>query len=71
MSTEGSTTADGFAPRFIANYLLTDTTSLNAQVSKGFRLGGINDPLNEPLCTPEDLATFGGQEKWDVAQQFR
>jgi len=24
---------------------LSETTSLNSQVSKGFRLGGINDPL--------------------------
>ena len=28
------------------------TANLNAQVSRGFRLGGINDPLNVPLCTP-------------------
>jgi iron complex outermembrane receptor protein len=62
--TEGETSADGFAPRFIASYDATESTTLNLQVSKGFRLGGINDPLNTPLCTPEDLATFGGQESW-------
>jgi iron complex outermembrane recepter protein len=44
---------------------VTDNTKLNAQVSKGFRLGGINDPLNVPLCTPEDLQTFGGRDRWD------
>jgi iron complex outermembrane receptor protein len=60
----GSTTADGFAPRFIGSFELTATTRLDAQVSKGFRLGGINDPLNVPLCTPEDLATFGGRDSW-------
>src|SRR6185369_491462 len=32
--------------------------------SKGFRLGGINDPLNVPLCTPADLVTFGGHDSW-------
>ena len=32
---------------------------------KGFRLGGINDPLNVPLCTPQDLVTFGGRETWE------
>ena len=42
----------------------SDNTNLNAQVSKGFRLGGINDPLNVPLCTPEDLVTFGGRDTW-------
>src|SRR5262249_40466182 len=36
----------------------------NAQVSKGFRLGGINDPLNVPICTPADLATFSGHDQW-------
>jgi iron complex outermembrane receptor protein len=45
-------------------YKLNDNTRLNAQVSKGFRLGGINDPLNVPLCTPADLITFGGRASW-------
>jgi iron complex outermembrane receptor protein len=60
-----STEANGVAPRLIATFNLNDDTSLNAQVSKGFRLGGINDPLNVPLCTPEDLQTFGGHDSWD------
>ena len=61
----GSTSADGFVPRVIASYKATENTQLNAQISKGFRLGGINDPLNIPLCTPQDLATFGGQDSWE------
>jgi iron complex outermembrane recepter protein len=61
----GSVEADGLAPRILASYALTDDTTLNAQVSKGFRLGGINDPLNLPLCTPEDEATFGGRDTWE------
>ena len=60
-----STDANGVAPRLIATYKLSDSTNLNAQVSKGFRLGGINDPLNVPLCTPADLETFGGHESWN------
>jgi iron complex outermembrane receptor protein len=63
-TTVGSTESDGVAPRVILSYAAGSSTVLNAQVSKGFRLGGINDPLNVPLCTPEDLATFGGQENW-------
>jgi len=65
VSQPGSTGADGVAPRLIASYKLTDEARLNAQVSRGFRLGGINDPLNVPLCTPEDLVTFGGRDTWD------
>lgn len=65
VQTSGSTQADGIAPRLIASYALNETTNLNAQVSKGFRLGGINDPLNVPLCTPQDLITFGGRETWE------
>jgi iron complex outermembrane receptor protein len=62
---KGSVSANGFAPRLIASFALREGTKLNAQVSKGFRLGGINDPLNVPLCTPQDLVTFGGRDKWD------
>ena len=54
----GKTTADSWAPRVILAYKATPDIMLNAQVSKGFRLGGINDPLNRPLCTASDLATF-------------
>ena len=65
VETSGSTTANGVVPRFIASYLVTENTYLNGQISKGFRLGGINDPLNVPLCTPQDLVTFGGRETWE------
>lgn len=60
----GTITADGIAPRVMASYEVTDKTRLNAQISKGFRLGGINDPLNLPLCQPDDLAIFGGRTTW-------
>jgi iron complex outermembrane receptor protein len=59
----GKTKADAWAPRVIVAYEATDDITLNAQVSKGFRLGGINDPLNRPLCTPADFATFGALSK--------
>jgi iron complex outermembrane receptor protein len=61
----GSSSADGFAPRVIASFELNENMRLNAQVSKGFRLGGINDPLNLPLCTPGDLIAYGGRETWE------
>ena len=42
--------SDGFAPRFMASYDVTDHVAVNAQASRGFRLGGVNDPLNQLLC---------------------
>jgi iron complex outermembrane recepter protein len=65
VSQPGTTDANGVAPRVIVSYKLSDTANLNAQVSRGFRLGGINDPLNVPLCSPQDLVTFSGRETWD------
>jgi iron complex outermembrane receptor protein len=64
VSQPGTTKANGVAPRLILSYKVSDRTNLNVQASRGFRLGGINDPLNVPLCTPQDLVTFGGRETW-------
>ncbi len=64
VSSPGSTKADGLAPRLMASYKVSDQVTFNAQASKGFRLGGINDPLNVPICTPQDLVTFGGRDSW-------
>jgi iron complex outermembrane receptor protein len=60
----GSVDANGIAPRFIASYKVTDTTTINAQAAKGFRLGGVNDPLLVNLCTAQDKITFGGRDTW-------
>jgi len=60
----GTVKADGVAPRVMASFAISHDTKLNSQISKGFRLGGINDPLNVPLCTPSDLRTFGGHTTW-------
>ena len=64
VSVPGSTKANGFAPRLIASFKATDAITLNAQAARGFRLGGINDPLNIPLCTAADKATFSGRDSW-------
>ena len=61
----GEAKANGVAPRFMANWKITDANRLYGQIAKGFRLGGINDPLNVNLCTPADLATFSGHDSWD------
>jgi len=63
-TTTGGAKADGFAPRLIADFAINEDVSINGQISKGFRLGGLNDPLNEPLCSPADLETFGGNDSF-------
>ena len=59
------TSADGFTPRIMASYDLNDSVTFNAQASQGFRLGGVNDPINLPLCTPEDEEIFGGFQSYE------
>ncbi|HUQ14390.1 MAG TPA: TonB-dependent receptor [Novosphingobium sp.] len=59
------TSSNGVSPRFILSYEIDDNVTLNAQAAKGFRLGGVNDPLNLPLCTPADAALFGGFQDYD------
>jgi iron complex outermembrane recepter protein len=54
------TKSDGFSPRLLLSYEASEAVTINAQASKGFRLGGVNDPLNLPLCSPADAAIFGG-----------
>jgi iron complex outermembrane receptor protein len=58
------TESDGFTPRVIASYKVNDGLTLNAQAAQGFRLGGVNDPLNIPLCNPADRAQFGGFQSY-------
>ncbi len=60
----GAAKANGVAPRFIASYKVSDALTVNAQASQGFRLGGINDPLNYPSCIGNDSATFSGHNAW-------
>ena len=58
------TKSDGFNPRVLFAYKASDNVTFNAQASKGFRLGGVNDPLNVPLCTAQDRAIFGGYQRF-------
>ena len=39
-----------FSPRVIVTWEPNRNLSVNVQAAKGFRLGGVNDPLNLPLC---------------------
>jgi outer membrane receptor protein involved in Fe transport len=58
------TKSDGYSPRVLLAYKMSPGVTWNAQASKGFRLGGVNDPLNIPLCTDEDEAIFGGYQRF-------
>lgn len=62
---KGETSSDGVSPRVMLRHDLNDQVMINAQISQGFRLGGINDPLNEPLCSDADKVTFGGNDTFD------
>ncbi len=59
------TASDGFTPRFLLSYAASPDVTINAQAAQGFRLGGVNDPLNTPLCNAQDLALFGGFQDYD------
>lgn len=59
------TKSDGFSPRFILSYKVNEDVTINAQAAKGFRLGGVNDPLNLPLCNASDKALFGGFQNYN------
>ncbi|MEA3002768.1 MAG: iron complex outerrane recepter protein [Sphingomonadales bacterium] len=58
------TNSHGFTPRAILSFEASSKFRINAQASKGFRLGGVNDPLNLPLCTPQDRTIFGGYQSY-------
>jgi outer membrane receptor protein involved in Fe transport len=63
------TKSDGISPRVVLTYEPNDNLRINLQAAKGFRLGGVNDPLNIPLCTGGatgvDALTYGGRPTYD------
>ena len=62
---QDKTKSSGFSPRAILSYEPNRNLSFNVQAAKGFRLGGVNDPLNIPLCNDDDEAIFGGYQSYD------
>ncbi|HEX8513127.1 MAG TPA: TonB-dependent receptor [Allosphingosinicella sp.] len=59
------TKSDGFSPRLLLSYEAADDVVINLQASKGFRLGGVNDPLNEGLCSAQDVIDYGGFDTYE------
>jgi iron complex outermembrane recepter protein len=62
--TPASTDSSGTSPRLIMSYKPTDDAMLYAQAARGFRLGGINDPINLLLCSATDKLVFGNNPNW-------
>ncbi|MGZ8334486.1 MAG: TonB-dependent receptor [Allosphingosinicella sp.] len=60
-----TTKSDGFSPRLLLSYEAAEDVIINLQASKGFRLGGVNDPLNEGLCSAQDRIDYGGFDRYD------
>jgi iron complex outermembrane receptor protein len=61
----GTTSSDGVSPRVILAFSPSKNAQFTAQVARGFRLGGINDPLNATLCQGNDIDVYGGHPTWD------
>jgi len=59
------TKSDGVSPRLLLSYEASDNITVNLQAAKGFRLGGVNDPLNEGLCSAQDRIDYGGFDRYD------
>ncbi|WP_405232470.1 TonB-dependent receptor [Lentisalinibacter salinarum] len=62
---QDQTSSDGFTPRFLASFDVSENLTINAQAAQGFRLGGVNDPLNVTLCSDEDELIFGAFQDYD------
>jgi iron complex outermembrane receptor protein len=60
-----TTESDGLSPRLLLSYEANDNVTVNLQAAKGFRLGGVNDPLNEGLCSAQDRIDYGGFDRYD------
>jgi iron complex outermembrane recepter protein len=59
------TKSDGLSPRLLLSYEAGKNFIVNLQAAKGFRLGGVNDPLNEGLCSAQDRIDYGGFDRYD------
>lgn len=51
--TDGEVSENGFNPKLNLSYKLSDNNQVYATVSRGFRLGGINDPIPIGFCGDE------------------
>jgi outer membrane receptor protein involved in Fe transport len=58
LTEKGKASATGNTPRFALDYHVTPDTMLYVEAAKGFRYGGVNQPVPLSICGPY-LATLG------------
>lgn len=75
LTTTDSASTDGINPRVVVSYDISDDVMLFAEAAKGFRYGGVNQPLPLSLCgaelaeigLTEGPATFGADSLWSYS----
>ncbi len=75
LTESGIAQASGATPRFAAAYHFTDNQMLFAEAAKGFRYGGVNQPVPISICAPylaqlgltKAPLTFGPDELWSYS----
>lgn len=75
LTTKDRAREKGVNPRAVISYRVTDKVMLFAEASKGFRYGGVNQPLPLSLCGPEldsigltkGPVTFGADSLWSYS----
>jgi outer membrane receptor protein involved in Fe transport len=75
LTTTDSASTDGVNPRFVLSYDVTDDVMIYGEAARGFRYGGVNQPLPLTLCAADlaaaglanGPATFGADSLWSYA----
>src|SRR5262249_50642203 len=58
LTTRDRASTDGVNPRFVLSYDISDDVMVYGEAARGFRYGGVNQPLPLTLCAA-DLAAIG------------
>ena len=75
LTESGTAKASGVNPRFAIDYHFTDDEMIFAEAAKGFRYGGVNQPVPQSICGPYLAAiglsqaplTFGPDKLWSYS----
>ncbi len=59
LTIQGGQSSDGFNPRFVADFNATSDIMFYAEAAKGFRYGGVNQPLPLQGSCADELAELG------------
>lgn len=75
LTTRDSASTDGVNPRFVLSYEISDDVMVYGEAARGFRYGGVNQPLPLALCAGDlaslglsnGPATFGADSLWSYS----